>query len=432
MGGFEAIEHSMGQLQDSLGKVKLSPDVIGGSYLMDSNAKPIVSEIRGGWQQLLIIGNGFDLECGLRSNYSNFFEPRKNLLYPSCETLDDAGKSWREHIVENGITVWDVILEECSGSLWNDIEKAIALWVLPETKNDSSHFQRLLSLLNPEMDSDIDPEVRRQFSWRNYAGSKKDDIKEAAVARFILQTCDIKRKNWNIEKLYSYLRAQLDYLEREFKAFMLRQLDSAPTYFDESWKLLSEMISPYYPTEENTDTLTTLLNFNYTNPAKNKPAGIPLKAINVHGKLNGEIVFGIDGKEHMDNMHVAPFTKTYRLLGLHSDNRFTLFDSVGSLARAGNSIGIIKFYGHSLAEPDYSYFQAIFDEVELYSGNTRLVFYFRSHPSSKDAKGEMCKNVSRLLSEYGQTMNNVDHGKNLMHKLILEGRLSVVELEKSK
>ena len=37
----------------------------------------------------------------------------------------------------------------------------------------------------------------------------------------------------------------------------------------------------------------------------------------------------------------------------------------------------IKFYGHSLGEADYSYFQAIFDSVKLYEGDTRLVFYFR-------------------------------------------------------
>lgn len=42
----------------------------------------------------------------------------------------------------------------------------------------------------------------------------------------------------------------------------------------------------------------------------------------------------------------------------------------------------------------------------------------------------MSESVSRLLAEYGRTMDNVDHGKNLMHKLILEGRLSVLELKK--
>ncbi len=37
----------------------------------------------------------------------------------------------------------------------------------------------------------------------------------------------------------------------------------------------------------------------------------------------------------------------------------------------------------------------------------------------------MAAKVASLLNTYGQTMDNVDHGKNLMHKLLLEGRLAV-------
>lgn len=104
--------------------------------------------------------------------------------------------------------------------------------------------------------------------------------------------------------------------------------------------------------------------------------------------------------------------------------------SVGNFAVSGSTLDVIKFYGHSLSAPDYSYFQAIFDEVNLYVGSTRLVFYYRQHEGTKDARTEMSKAVSHLLAEYGRTTDNADHGKNLMHKLILEGRLSVIELEK--
>lgn len=40
---------------------------------------------------------------------------------------------------------------------------------------------------------------------------------------------------------------------------------------------------------------------------------------------------------------------------------------------------MIKFYGHSLGEADYSYFQAIFDSVKLYGGGVRAS-YFISGP----------------------------------------------------
>jgi hypothetical protein len=66
---------------------------------------------------------------------------------------------------------------------------------------------------------------------------------------------------------------------------------------------------------------------------------------------------------------------------------------------------MIKFYGHSLGEADYSYFQAIFDSVKLYGGGTRLVFYFRPHKLSGGcvqdencARKEMMEKVIRLLT----------------------------------
>jgi len=59
-----------------------------------------------------------------------------------------------------------------------------------------------------------------------------------------------------------------------------------------------------------------------------------------------------------------------------------------------------------------------------------LVFFYRCF----DEKGplihrtEMMKKVISLLTAYGATLENRDHGKNLIHKLLLEGRLSVEEI----
>lgn len=39
----------------------------------------------------------------------------------------------------------------------------------------------------------------------------------------------------------------------------------------------------------------------------------------------------------------------------------------------------------------------------------------------------MFEKVSRLITTYGQTLDNKDHGRNLMHKLLLENRLRVVQ-----
>lgn len=36
--------------------------------------------------------------------------------------------------------------------------------------------------------------------------------------------------------------------------------------------------------------------------------------VNIHGTLDGECIFGIDGSGNLDNWDILPFTKTYRVL----------------------------------------------------------------------------------------------------------------------
>ncbi len=64
--------------------------------------------------------------------------------------------------------------------------------------------------------------------------------------------------------------------------------------------------------------------------------------------------------------------------------------------------------------------------VNLYGSHVRLLFFHGDY--SITARAETYQRVLNLLSAYGETMDNEDHGKNLIHKLILEGRLSIVRL----
>lgn len=187
---------------------------------------------------------------------------------------------------------------------------------------------------------------------------------------------------------------------------------------------------------------TSILDFNYTNPLdkredeseqdENKPL-----VFNVHGKVvDRNIIFGIDGTGVDTHIpfyrEIVKFTKTYRLMKLSSDPHPQLVQPYV----AGTDLHgpeYIKFFGHSLGEADYSYFQAIFDEVDLYESQTHLIFYYNAkrrndaNGSGKSADEEMFEKVNHLISRYGETLENKDHGKNLLHKLLLEGRLSVIQ-----
>ena len=148
--------------------------------------------------------------------------------------------------------------------------------------------------------------------------------------------------------------------------------------------------------------------------------------VNIHGRLDdGSAIFGIDGTDSLDDPDALPFTKTYRVMS--ADTHDVTDIALSPTSVYGEATSLIKFFGHSLSEADYPYFQAIFDIVDLYGGDTRLVFYYRPYRDD-DTDGTMARNetmqrVTRLLRAYGKTLDNKDHGKNLLHRLLIEQRL---------
>lgn len=82
----------------------------------------------------------------------------------------------------------------------------------------------------------------------------------------------------------------------------------------------------------------------------------------------------------------------------------------------------IIFFGHSLSNSDYSYFQSIFDYYNLYDSNITLQFLYNrglgleTISSHKEA-------IYNLFENYGKTFQNKNKGKNLLHKLLLEQRV---------
>ena len=72
----------------------------------------------------------------------------------------------------------------------------------------------------------------------------------------------------------------------------------------------------------------------------------------------------------MSAPYIIPFAKTVRLVHPGAPRRYEVLPG---------DIDLIKFFGHSLSTADYSFFQAIFDHVDLYQGEVRLVFYHRPY-----------------------------------------------------
>jgi hypothetical protein len=184
--------------------------------------------------------------------------------------------------------------------------------------------------------------------------------------------------------------------------------------------------------------------------------------VNIHGGVDtGSAIFGIDALDdaganlpsfnwqsgedeligdRMQNPHAVLFTKTYRLLNMGVPSGINELIHTASKYSDQPPTAAIKFYGHSLGKADESYFNAIFDGVDLYSSHTKLIFYYSVYQDTtgkddveiqridQNDRREMCLKVTRLINTYGTTMDNKAHGANLLHKLLIEGRLKVKKI----
>ena len=276
----------------------------------------------------------------------------------------------------------------------------------------------------------------------------------------------------NIDSVAIGMLQSLNEFERNFSAFIVEQINKKDqgkvAYVNAASDLLSLIIQPHI--EKINSSIVALpkvnldiLNFNYSlNQKYILPIELRQKTTenwninsftNIHGiatnnsedekEENKSVrnqdktpapIFGVDSHDIFGSNNTSfndprvIFTKSFRLLDNHvNDIRTTNFQ---------DRVDVITFFGHSLSHADYSYFESIFDKYKIFDSNVKLEFYY--YPGDTKGKGEIekrtenkrqerqtMKNVVKLLTTYGETVANV-HGENIINKLMLEQRLSVL------
>lgn len=412
--------------------------------------------------QLLILGNGFDLSCKLKSQYKDFFE----YIFDENNGIDYK------------LNFWLCIFKELSQrnhsmneSSWTDIESQILtqlryieflydrgmldtlLFKLEEDKiknrisNRISSYEKFnytevemifmtfnvikelfknnhFSLKDKKSKYKTNPE-NIKLSFNDIINTLQTDLKklEDTFSTFlgnqIYSRIPKSKKNTEIElrefgENYSYYSFNLivalllsNYKVNKSNAPLLELIRKSTNYSEINDINTSSIAS--FPIGRNYQLENWILSFNYTIPLNFE------RLRNVHGNIiDRNIIFGIDYDKvniFFDNEPVN-FTKSFRILDSKINN------STIPLSNLDN----ILFYGHGLGEADYSYFQAIFDTVDLYHGKTKLIFYWNQF-DDKDQYKIIIERVTKLIEKYGQTFANKDHGRNLFTKLLLENRI---------
>ena len=79
---------------------------------------------------------------------------------------------------------------------------------------------------------------------------------------------------------------------------------------------------------------------------------------------------------------------------------------------------------------------SIFDHYKLNDSKITLKFVFNPKRNKKDPCPEEVRNIrlgqakriSSLINRYSNTLENKNHGKNLLHKLLVEDRIQIVDI----
>ncbi len=381
-------------------------------------------------KQLIVLGNGFDLASGLKSTYYDFFDyiygqPIVNNTN-SNNFWYDIFQNYKEDTIEDWADIEEQILVQLKNIEYLYNEK-----ILIEGRGDSETS----SLAESEHKENNIPnnlyvtlefllpyfvKVRSEKTTQNIL-KKQLLILEDDFRKYLLS---ITKENADDRIYYKYYMKskvlnkyiQLCNSSESHNSDLVSKLENT-TIFNHSpqIKKFDETLSEIYKEKNSNENL--VLTFNYT-----KVWDVE-NVRNIHGDLdNGNIIFGIDYDKLNNNFKKAPieFSKSYRVL---ENGLISTFD-------ISSDIDIIKIYGHGLGKADYSYYQSIFDSVDLYHGKTKVMFFWSDYKGREKEQihKDFVKGVTNLIEEYGTTFTNKDHGRNLFTKLLLENRLTIQEI----
>lgn len=408
--------------------------------------------------QLIIIGNGFDLHCDLDTKFTDYFEETKppigDNVIKNFFNLDSYNSNimYNTHPYFKKSSFWDIyfnLLNLDNIKDWADIEKQINIFLKCESIEniEQSHFLKLINFwfiyyyLNQKSQLSIYeqsifykadsflstshshlPQKLGDYIFKevmlNSNGKYEKELKP--LSHHITSTVSLDDLFYiNKEFLYKYLLDELKVFEINIKKYIQNQVEinyKHHAYTNKYNKTITKLANnkPY-----------NLISFNYTRPMNitTTPPYTEFTTpkncqnfINIHGTSDKDIIIGIDEKGIDESDILYRFTKTYRLFELDSNE----------ISCLNKSVNHIKFYGHSLAAADYSYFQTIFDFYDIYNSDIDLTFYYSNFDG--DQRHLNINRVVKLIKTYGNTLSNKDHGKNLLHKLKIENRLSIKEL----
>ena len=310
---------------------------------------------------VLVLGNGFDLHCGLKSRFKDFFEDE--LKNKPCKIKSN---------------IWYLIFYYAymldynhGGSLVPFVNNSNPLWMDVETYIDNvfktSNLMGILKIYDFIKNIILmnDDEFLEDSLVLN--GDQKN------------QTYQIKYRVIELLKSKHYTSAEdllfeeLKRFETDFANYLKKQIQENKFEYTKNVDIFTQKIFDNHGTNE-----LFILTFNYSNNFN--PSIGDEKIVNVHGKLDSNnIIIGIGDYEKSGLPGRDSFKKSRR----------RILNKLGPLNLPKKEmITCVNFYGCSFSKQDWNYYHTIFQIYDL--GNSEVVFKFLySDYEDTDKKNEI-------------------------------------------
>lgn len=357
--------------------------------------------------ELLIVGNGFDLQRGLESSFVNFWKKI------------DADKSIKTDFTQSSsgdkLNFWIFYFFKNKKDIpWWNIEKDIHDVIIP-----------LSNLANNFIKEEIISK-ESELTLQLFAKKVSDSSSKVTVIKILGKRLNeiLKKFHGEYYVIYNHKDTDSEYASKGLLDLLMEHLKNLECLFQDY--LTSAYRTATELSKKTEDLLSQLkvtnkanvLDFNYTDIEQ-----IVGNIKHIHGTLNkkNNIIFGIDAIGVKKNSAAYRFTKEARIM-----ENYSMIEPSEILS---HDIKLIKFFGHSLAEADFSYFESIFDFLSIYENPVTLVFYYSEYQKQHELIASYEKSILDLMNNYSVSLFGEDNRKSFATKLMLENRLQVRKLD---
>ncbi len=367
----------------------------------------------------LVIGNGADLYCQMKTSYKDYFLSKteiNSILKNIIQLENISGRSDKNTII-------DFLNEKLEQLVNNDV----SVWYL---------YFYFDSYINGKIENeeikwcDIESSMKKSFSKNRLDESFWDDVFMELKSlnsidnidnKYIIATYIMKKGKYSIysseSEFYDYLLLELNKFEAIFGSYLNNiyyDNDKRSTYNYYKNELFSKLL---------TKNMISIDTFNYTNPFLiNSFNDYKATCWHINGSLeNGdEIIFGIDVDGINPNDSEYIFTKTCRRM-LRNINLKIIKDF---------QCESVIIFGHSLNKQDYSYFFSLFDNLDLINPLSKSVVVFAYNIYDTNKKDNILKdfrlNVTNLMNSYCKYLGK--DNLTLIDTLSFQGRMILYEI----